>query len=109
MLEKVNQLLFFDNLALYYVLREIPPVVLARAFLTVDSRLSGSLLGLTDVEQRTMVHALMMKENDEDTEKNEQSARALVDMANELIKKGIIRKEGPHFRGVQAADESRPS
>ena len=106
MFEKVNQLLFFDNLALYYVLREIPPVVLARAFLTVDSRLSGSLLGLMDVEQRTVVHALMIKENDDDTAKNDQSARALMDMANELIKKGIIKKEGPHFRGVQAAEDA---
>ncbi|MBU44059.1 MAG: hypothetical protein CMN76_12625 [Spirochaetaceae bacterium] len=106
MIEKVNQLLFFDNLALYYVLREIPPVVLARAFLTVDSRLSGSLLGLMDVEQRTVVHALMIKENDDDTAKNDQSARALMDMANELIKKGIIKKEGPHFRGVQAAEDA---
>tara|TARA_Y100001937_G_scaffold79768_1_gene108140 strand:+ start:92895 stop:93215 length:321 start_codon:yes stop_codon:yes gene_type:complete len=105
-IEKVNQLLFFDNLALYYVLREIPPVVLARAFLTVDSRLSGSLLGLMDVEQRTVVHALMIKENDDDTAKNDQSARALMDMANELIKKGIIKKEGPHFRGVQAAEDA---
>ena len=104
--KKVNQLLFFDNLALYYVLREIPPVVLARAFLTVDSRLSGSLLGLMDVEQRTVVHALMIKENDDDTAKNDQSARALMDMANELIKKGIIKKEGPHFRGVQAAEDA---
>ena len=106
MIEKVNQLLFFDNLALYYVLREIPPVVLARAFLTVDSRLSGSLLGLMDVEQRTVVHALMIKENDDDTAKNDQSARALMDMAIELIKKGIIKKEGPHFRGVQAAEDA---
>ena len=106
MIEKVNQLLFFDNLALYYVLREIPPVVLARAFLTVDSRLSGSLLGLMDVEQRTVVHALMIKENDDDTAKNDQSARALMDMANELIQKGIIKKEGPHFRGVQAAEDA---
>tara|TARA_Y100001933_G_C18677115_1_gene429425 strand:+ start:235 stop:561 length:327 start_codon:yes stop_codon:yes gene_type:complete len=105
-LEKVNQLLFFDNLALFYVLREIPPVVLARAFLTIDSRLSGSLLGLMDPEQRTMIHALMIKENDEDTEKNEQAAHSLIDMANELIKKGIIRQEGPHFRGVQAAEDA---
>jgi hypothetical protein len=102
--ERINQLLFFDNLALYYVMREVPPVVLARAFLTVDSRLSGSLLGLMDPDQRTMIHALMMKENDEDQEKNDQAARGLVDMANELIKKGIIRKKGVHFMGVQAAE-----
>ncbi|MCB1170350.1 MAG: hypothetical protein KDK25_08455 [Leptospiraceae bacterium] len=105
MLEKVNQLLFFDNLALYYVMREIPPVVLARAFLTVDSRLSGSLLGIMDPEQRAMIHAMMIKENDEDAEKNEQAAQSLLVMGNELIKKGIIRKEGPHFRGVPAAEE----
>ena len=105
MLEKVNQLLFFDNLALYYVMREIPPVVLARAFLTVDSRLSGSLLGIMDPEQRAMIHAMMIKENDEDAEKNEQATQSLLVMGNELIKKGIIRKEGPHFRGVPAAEE----
>ncbi|MCB1304192.1 MAG: hypothetical protein KDK37_07940 [Leptospiraceae bacterium] len=104
MIEKVNQLLFFDNLALYYVLREIPPVVVARAFLTIDSRLSGSLLGIMDAEQRTTVHAYMIKENDEDATKNEQAAHSLVDVANELMKKGIIKKEGQHFRGVQAAE-----
>lgn len=58
--QKPNDLLFFDNLALYYVLQNTPPRVLSRVFLTADSRLSGSLLGILSPKQRETVHFLSL-------------------------------------------------
>lgn len=103
---QMKELLFFDNLALHYLTREIPPRVLARAFLTVDQRLSGSILGILSKDQRELLHLLMMKENDGDDKKNSESADGLLTMAKELVEKGLIQKKGPHYYGVAAADQS---
>ena len=96
---KPNDLLFFDNLALHYVLQNTPPRVLARVFLTADSRLSGSLLGILGKKQREMVHAMMLQEKDQDAEKNQKACEGLCLIAEGLVARGLIRKEGIHFFG----------
>jgi len=96
---KPNDLLFFDNLALHYVLQNTPPRVLARVFLTADSRLSGSLLGILGTKQREVVHAMMVQENDDDHEKNQKACEGLCLIAEGLIARGLIRQDGRHFFG----------
>ena len=103
--QRVNELLFFDNLALYYLLERVPPRVFARAFLAADGRLAGALLGLMTPKQRETVHALMVQENDGDAEKNAQACDALVITANDMHARGFIRKKGPHYFGTPRTEE----
>lgn len=97
--KKPNDLLFFDNLALHYVLQNTPPRVLARVFLAADSRLSGSLLGILSKKQRETVHAMMAQENDQDGEKNQKACEGLCLIAEGLVARGLIRQQGRHFFG----------
>ncbi len=108
-IQKVNDLLFFDNLALYYLVERVPPQALARAFNSADGRLAGALLGIMTNEQRTSIHAHMVKENDGDDEKNAAACDALVITANDLYARGFLTKRGKHFFG-RPQDErlSRP-
>lgn len=107
--KKPNDLLFFDNLALLYVLQNTPPRVLARVFLSADSRLSGSLLGILSKKQRETVHAMMLQENDEDADKNRDAANGMCLIAEGLIARGLIRKDGVHFFGVPSEEKLAPT
>ncbi len=106
--QKPNDLLFFDNLALYYVLQNTPPRVLSRVFLTADSRLSGSLLGILSPKQRETVHFMMTQENDGDEAKNTDARNGLCLIAEGLIARGLIKKEGRHFFGVPGHEKIAP-
>jgi len=106
---KPNDLLFFYNLALLYVLQNTPPRVLARVFLSADSRLSGSILGILSKKQRETVHALMVQENDQDVEKNREAGEGLCLIAEGLVARGLIRKQGQHFYGVPSTEKLAPA
>ncbi|MCR9140894.1 MAG: hypothetical protein NXI24_01380 [bacterium] len=105
---KVNDLLFFDNLALYYLMERVPPQVLARAFNAADGRLAGALLGIMNAEQRSSIHAYMIQENDGDAEKNEQACDALVITANDIYARGFITKQGLHYFGTPKTEKLDP-
>ncbi|HMZ36813.1 MAG: hypothetical protein K1X70_08000 [Leptospirales bacterium] len=106
--KKPNDLLFFDNLALYYVLQNTPPRVLARVFLKADSRLSGSLLGILSPKQRETVHFMMTQENDDDAAKNLDAQNGLCLISEGLIARGLIKKQGAHFFGVPGHEKVEP-
>lgn len=108
-IQKINDLLFFDNLGLFYLFERTPARVLARALNTVDSRLAGSLLGLMNAEQRLLIHQGMATENDGDTKKNKGAADSLLVLARELILRGFVRKEGLHFFGIPHEDALEPT
>jgi len=99
---KISDLLFFDNLALYYVANETPPRVLARVFASSDPRLGGSLLGVLDPERRKILHALMAQESDGDEGKNSSAADALLIIAGGLLDRGHIERKGRFFYGLKA-------
>ena len=104
-----QKLLFFDNLALFYLINETPPAVLARVCNSADSRLGGSMLGVMTPKQRETIHQLMGREKDDDREKDEQARLAVMIMAQDLIDRGHIEKRGLHFFGLpreQAPPES---
>ncbi|GIX41220.1 MAG: hypothetical protein KatS3mg129_0953 [Leptospiraceae bacterium] len=96
-----KDLLFFDNLALYYLIQETPVNVLARAFLIMDPKLAGSILGILSKKQRELLHFAMAKENDNDAEKNKQAQESLVIIAQNLYEKGMIIKKGLYFYGKE--------
>jgi len=73
-----KDLLFFDNLALYYLVQETPLNVLARAFLVMDPKLAGSILGILNVKQRELLHFAMTKENDREEEKKTKKPKMLL-------------------------------
>lgn len=108
-IQKINDLLFFDNLALYYLVERVPPQALARAFNSADARLAGALLGIMTGEQRASIHAYMIKENDGDDAKNADACDALVITANDLYARGFLTKSGKHFFGRPQDEKlSRP-
>jgi flagellar motor switch protein FliG len=103
-----KDLLFFDNLALYYLVQDTPLNVLARAFLVMDPKLAGSILGILNVKQRELLHFAMTKENDRDEEKNQKAQDALVIIAQNLYEKGMIIKKGIHFYGKEKSPSPSP-
>ncbi len=94
-----KDLLFFDNLALFYLLQEVPLSVLARAFLVMDPKLAGSILGLLNKKQREILHLAMAKENDKNQEKNQSAIEGLALIAQNLYEKGMVIKKGIYFYG----------
>ncbi len=102
MIKNINELLFFDNMALHYLAAESPPRLLARIFHAVDPRLSGSLLGVLDVKKREILHALMSEEPEPDEVKKAEALDGLRLIARGLIERGFIEKRGRHFYGSAA-------
>lgn len=107
-IRKVNDLLFFDNLALYYLIERVPPQVLARTLNAADGRLGGALLGIMNAEQRASIHAYMIQENDGDAIKNEQACDALVITANDMYARGFLTKKGLHYFGTPKTEKLDP-
>ncbi len=101
-----KDLLFFDNMALYYVMTETPQAVLARVFNSSDARLAGSFLGLLTPSQRETIHALMAAENDGDEEKNRAALQALLIVADGIRNRGLIEKKGVHFFGKPKEEDA---
>ncbi len=101
---RLSDLLFFDNLALFYVVNDTPPAILARVFLREDPRLAGSLLGVMSRKQRETVHALMRREDDGDGARDAAAADALLITAAGLIERGHIQKKARAFFGTPRED-----
>jgi hypothetical protein len=98
-LDKVAQLSYFDNRALFYLCNETPPKTLALAFLQMDNKISGSMLGVMDVKRRKFVHELMaLQQNVTDEEKLAASTGLLL-IADGLISRNLIVKKGQFYFG----------
>ena len=113
-ISKINDLLFFDDLALHYVVNHSPVELLVNAFSMIDDRLFSSLLRNMEPEQRKNV--LMKIQSGKihkniDTEKNQQKIspefiskkkeieEAFIVLANDLKKRALVQKKGCHFYG----------
>lgn len=100
-LEKLSQLSYFDNLALYYLCIETPPQTLALAFMQMDEKIAGSMLGVLDVQKRKYVHELMSLQKDSSVEARKAAAEGLLLIADGLISRNLISKQGNYFFGTK--------
>ncbi|WP_210414419.1 hypothetical protein [Leptospira wolffii] len=100
-LKSFEELSFFDNLALYYLCNETPPQTLALAFLIGDKKVCGSMLGVMEPKRRAFVHELMAKQNDIPEEKKKAAAQGLLIIAEGLITRNLIRKQGKFYYGTE--------
>ncbi len=100
-LEKFEDLTYFDNLALYYLCNETPPQTLALAFLIGNEKVVGSMLGILSPKRREFVHQLMAEQKDTPKEKKEQAISGLLIIAENLIRRGLIQKQGRFYYGLQ--------
>ncbi|PJZ84377.1 hypothetical protein [Leptospira harrisiae] len=100
-LEKLSQLSYFDNLALYYLCIETPPQTLALAFMQMDEKIAGSMLGVLDVQKRKYVHELMSLQKDSLEEARKAAAEGLLLIADGLISRNLISKQGNYFFGTK--------
>jgi hypothetical protein len=98
-LEKIGQLSYFDNRALYYLCNETPPKTLALAFLKMDEKISGSMLGVLDLKRRKFVHELMALQKDASDDEKQAAANGLLLIADGLISRNLIEKRGQFFYG----------
>ncbi|TGK21225.1 hypothetical protein EHO61_05105 [Leptospira fluminis] len=96
-----EELSFFDNLALYYLCNETPPQTLALAFLIGDKKVCGSMLGVLEPKRRAFVHELMAKEQDAPEEKKRSAAQGLLIIAEGLLTRNLIRKQGKFYYGTE--------
>ncbi|GBF51439.1 hypothetical protein LPTSP4_29760 [Leptospira ryugenii] len=99
-IEKIEQLSYFDNRALYYLCLETPPQTLALAFLELDSKISGSMLGVLDIKRRKYVHEMMALQKDAPKEAKQSAAEGLLIIADGLITRNLIQKKGQFFYGT---------
>ncbi|MDF3820760.1 hypothetical protein P3G55_12660 [Leptospira sp. 96542] len=100
-LEKLSQLSYFDNLALYYLCIESPPQTLALAFFEMDEKISGSMLGVLDVKRRKYIHELMALQKNVSKEEKEAAASGLLLIADGLISRNLISKQGQYYFGTK--------
>ncbi|MGV3664846.1 MAG: hypothetical protein ACO1NV_01850 [Leptospira bouyouniensis] len=100
-LEKLSQLSYFDNLALYYLCNETPPQTLALAFLQMDEKIAGSMLGVLDLQRRKYLHELMALQKDSSEESKKAAAEGLLLIADGLISRNLISKQGQYFFGTK--------
>ncbi|TGN11098.1 hypothetical protein [Leptospira ilyithenensis] len=98
-LEKIEQLSYFDNLALYYLCNETPPQTLALAFLEMDKKICGSMLGVLEVKRRKYVHELMAIQQNVPLEDKKAAIDGLLLIADGLISRNLIQKKGQFFFG----------
>ncbi len=100
-IKKFEDLSYFDNLALLYVCRETPPHTLALVFLEADPKIAGSMLGLLDKKRREYVHGLMAENRELPKETKDAALNGILLIAENLISRDLIRREGQFFFGKQ--------
>lgn len=101
MIKKFGDLSFFDNLALVYLCRETPPPTLALVFLEADPKIAGSLLGVLDPKRREYIHRLMSESVGVEEEKKKAAVDGLLMIAENLIQKDLIIKQGNFYFGKE--------
>ncbi|WP_125169838.1 FliG C-terminal domain-containing protein [Leptospira perolatii] len=100
-LKTFEEISYFDNLALYYLCNETPPQTLALAFLIADKKVCGSMLGVMEPKRREFVHELMAKQKDAPEEKKTAAAQGLLIIAENLLTRNLVRKQGKYYYGVK--------
>jgi hypothetical protein len=100
-IKKFEDLSYFDNLALLYVCRETPPHTLALVFLEADPKIAGSMLGLLDKKRREYVYGLMAENKELPKETKDAALHGILLIAENLISRDLIRKEGQFYFGKQ--------
>ncbi|MCC5814974.1 MAG: hypothetical protein JJT78_09475 [Leptospira sp.] len=98
-IHKFEDFTYFDNQALWYLCNETPPQTLALAFLGADEKVCGSMLGILDSKRRKYVHELMSQQQDADVEKKIAAAEGMFIIAEGLITRNLIRKQGRYYFG----------
>ncbi|MCS7204987.1 MAG: hypothetical protein NZ853_04770 [Leptospiraceae bacterium] len=96
---QIKDLLFFDSLALYYVLQETPLNVLATAFPVMDPRLSATLLSILNEKQKKLLFFAIEREKDSQNLHSQEALKSIADIAQNLYEKGLIIKQGIYFYG----------
>jgi hypothetical protein len=99
--KKFEDLSYFDNLALLYVCRETPPHTLSLVFLDADPKIAGSMLGLLDKKRREYVYSLMSQNKDSDISLRESAKHGILLIAENLISRNLISKEGKFYFGKE--------
>lgn len=97
--EKFEDLSFFDNLALHYLCRETPPPTLALVFLHADPKIAGAMLGVIEPKRRAYIHKLMGEVSNTEAGVAEKAKTGLLLIAENLIQKNLIHREGRFFYG----------
>ncbi len=98
---KINDLLFFDNLALVYLVQETPLTLLAKAIMVIDTKIANSIFTiLTEKQKEILSVATLFEKKPSDLEK-EQIIKSLILIAQNLYEKGLIYKKGLYFYGKQ--------
>ncbi len=97
--KKFEELSYFDTLALLYVCRETPPHTLSLVFLDADPKIAGSMLGLLDTKRREYVYSLMAQNKDSDNSIRESAKSGILLIAENLISRNLISKEGKFYFG----------
>ncbi len=100
-LHKIEDISYFDNLALFYLCNECPPQTLALAFLVMNEKIAGSMLGVLDVKRRKFVHELMASLEASPLEAKESAAKGLLIIADGLISRNLIVKKGQFYYGTR--------
>lgn len=96
---KFEDFSYFDNLALWYLCNETPPQTLALAFLEADEKVCGAMLGVLDPQRRKYIHQLMSEEKDSPKNKRFAATKGLFIIAEGILIRGLIRKEGRYYFG----------
>jgi len=99
-LSKIEEISYFDNLALHYLCNETPPQTLALAFLKMNEKIAGSLLGVLDIKRRKYVHELMALQKDSPDEARQTAMEGLLIIADGLISRNLIAKQGMYYYGT---------
>lgn len=97
---QLKDLLFFDNLALYYLIQETPLSVLAKAFLVMDKKLANSIYSILSEKQKETLKIAISLEKKTDLNNNK-ALESLPLIAQNLYEKGLIIKKGNYFFGKE--------
>lgn len=100
-IKKFEDFTYFDNQALWYLCNETPPQTLALAFLGADEKVCGSILGVLDQSRRKYVHELMSQQKSATEEQKKSAAEGMFIIADGLITRNLIKKEGRYYFGAQ--------
>ena len=115
MLTKISQLLFFDNVALYYLSKNVPKQILAKSFSFLDPRLVAAFLNVMNKKDISQIYKLMQQEaqkpkvntrNQSNENKEKKISEALLLLANDLCDQGFVYKKMQYFYGVALKQEN---
>lgn len=98
---QIQDFLFFDTIALMYLVQETPLALLAKAITFIDKKIANTIYTILTQKQKEILNIAISLEKTPSGPEKEKIVESLTMIAQSLCEKGLIYKKGIYYYGKE--------